>query len=271
MRDPYDVLGVAKSASAKEIKSAFRKLAKKHHPDQNPNDPKAKDNLPRPTRPMKFSATKRPGRHSIAARSTTTASQAFQGFEGFARTPARRAIRLRRFGKAAQARAARNSNSAPRAAPIRSAARAKTFSASFSATRGRGAAPGQRRAPAAGDDLQAILDVSIEEMATAARVNALFPDGTQLAVKLPAYVEDGQTIRLKGQGEQGPGRPRRRTGQDQAAQASALPHRGPRPACRSAGRVARCGAGRQSCRSRRRPASSPSRCRHGRVRTRCCG
>ena len=43
MQNPYEVLGVAKNASAKDIKSAFRKLAKKHHPDQNPTDPKAKD------------------------------------------------------------------------------------------------------------------------------------------------------------------------------------------------------------------------------------
>src|SRR5919198_771348 len=43
MQNPYDVLGVAKNASAKDIKSAFRRLAKKHHPDQNPDDPKAKD------------------------------------------------------------------------------------------------------------------------------------------------------------------------------------------------------------------------------------
>ncbi|TMJ29977.1 MAG: J domain-containing protein, partial [Alphaproteobacteria bacterium] len=33
MRDPYDVLGVSKGASAAEIKNAFRKLAKRLHPD----------------------------------------------------------------------------------------------------------------------------------------------------------------------------------------------------------------------------------------------
>src|SRR5580704_5528666 len=41
MRDPYEVLGVDRKASAGDIKSAFRKLAKKLHPDANKNDPKA--------------------------------------------------------------------------------------------------------------------------------------------------------------------------------------------------------------------------------------
>ena len=41
MRDPYEVLGVPRSATAAAIKSAFRKLAKKHHPDSNKGDPKA--------------------------------------------------------------------------------------------------------------------------------------------------------------------------------------------------------------------------------------
>src|SRR5205807_10094569 len=41
MRDPYDVLGVSKNASAAEIKGAFRRLAKKLHPDANKHDPKA--------------------------------------------------------------------------------------------------------------------------------------------------------------------------------------------------------------------------------------
>src|ERR1700752_283698 len=41
MRDPYEVLGGPRAASAAALKGAYRKLAKKHNPDRKRNDPKA--------------------------------------------------------------------------------------------------------------------------------------------------------------------------------------------------------------------------------------
>src|SRR5690606_13085732 len=70
--------------------------------------------------------------------------------------------------------------------------------------RGSGAGAQGRAQPRGGADLNVTLDVTVEDVATVAKVSAMFPDGRKVGIKLPAFVEDGQTIRLKGQGEPSP-------------------------------------------------------------------
>lgn len=202
MRDPYEVLGVAKNASAKDIKSAYRKLAKKHHPDQNPNDPKAKDRFAAANQAYEVIGDEKNRAAFDRGEIDAEGKPKFQGFEsaagggdpfgGFRRQQGAGGSRFEfRSGR-------------PGGDPFdgNSDIFSQIFGDAFSGARG-----GDRRQPVQAADLNVTLDVTIEEMATAEKVTAMFPDGRKIAVKLPAYVEEGQTIRLKGQGEQGPGQP----------------------------------------------------------------
>ena len=253
MRDPYDVLGVAKNASAKEIKAAYRKLAKKHHPDQNPDDPKAKDRFAAANQAYEIVGDEKNRAAFDRGEIDAEGKQRFQGFEGRRRRrrpvcrlppaagrPRRLALRVpQRRGRSVRRRRPATSSARSSARRSRAASRRRPAACAAGRRRQRHARRHASRRPR-----------------PRPRSRPCFPDGRKISVKLPAYVEDGQTIRLKGQGEQGLGRARRRAGQDPLPPASALPRRGPRPACRSAGAAEGRGARRQA---RGRDADRPAR------------
>lgn len=207
MRDPYDVLGVAKNATAKDIKAAFRKLAKKYHPDQNPDDPKAKEQFTAANQAYEILGDEKNRAAFDRGEIDAEGKQKYHGFEGGAHGDPFAAFRRAQQGQHGpggtrfEFRTGGPGGDAFDAGDIFS----ELFGQGFSQRGGPGMGGG-RRAPS-GADINVGLDVTIEEAATGAKVAAIFPDGRKISVKLPHYVEDGQTIRLKGQGEQGFGEP----------------------------------------------------------------
>lgn len=201
MRDPYQVLGVAKNASAKDIKAAYRKLAKKYHPDQNPGDAKAKDRFSAINQAYEIVGDDKKRGAFDRGEIDAEGKQRFQGFEGAAGGGDPFAgFRRGQAGPGGTRFEFRSSGPGGAGGFDAGDIFGDIFGQAFSQQRG-----GARAHAPAGADLNATLDVTVEEVASAAKVTALFPDGRKLAVKLPHYVEDGQTIRLKGQGEAGPG------------------------------------------------------------------
>ncbi len=204
MRDPYDVLGVAKNASAKDIKAAYRKLAKKHHPDQNPEDSKAKDRFAAANQAYEIVGDEKNRAAFDRGEIDAEGKQRFQGFEG---APGGGAggdpfagFRRQQAGPGGSRFEFRSSGGDPFAGGA-----SDIFADLFG--QGSSQRPGAGQRAPAGADINVTLDITIEEAATAPKVAALFPGGRKISVKLPTYVEDGQTIRLKGQGEQGLGQP----------------------------------------------------------------
>ena len=195
MRDPYDVLGVAKNASAKDIKSAFRKLAKKYHPDQNPDDPKAKERFAAASQAYDVIGDEKNRAAFDRGEIDAEGKPRFQGFAG-AGAGGDPFGGFRQQGPGGQRFEFRSSGPRPGASPFGGDA-GDIFSEIFGQAFRQGGAAGPQ--PSQGEDLSASMDVSLEDAASGGTINVAFPDGRKLAVKLPRYVEDGQTIRLKGQ------------------------------------------------------------------------
>jgi len=188
MRDPYSVLGVAKTASDAEIKKAFRNLAKKHHPDTKRGDAGAAkkfqeisgayDILGDKEKRAKFD------RGEIDAGGNPRFDAGAQGFQG---AP---------FGGGAN----------PRDFHFTWANQGETaegFRAEdiFSDLFGSG---GRRRAQARkGEDYELAITVSFNEAALGGTRRVTLPDGHEVDLRIPVGLKDGQQIRLKGQGGQG--------------------------------------------------------------------
>jgi DnaJ-class molecular chaperone len=184
--DPYAVLGVAKTASAGDITKAYRKLAKKLHPDLNPGDKSAEERFKRITAAYDIIGDEdKRGRYD---RGEIDAS----GQE----TPQRRYYREYAAGE--------------EGARYRSTAGyedigafSDLFGDLFGERGGMRGAAGGRRFSMRGQDAQYRLDVGFLDAVNGTKTRITLPDGGTLDVTIPPGVADGQVLRLKGKG--GPG------------------------------------------------------------------
>jgi len=87
MRDPYEVLGVSKGASPEDIKKAYRKLAKKLHPDSNKKDPKAATKFSELNGAYEIVGDEDKRKKFDRGEIDAEGKPRFQGFEGFAGRP----------------------------------------------------------------------------------------------------------------------------------------------------------------------------------------
>ena len=191
MRDPYDVLGVSKTASEAEVKSAYRKLAKKHHPDQNQDDPKAKERFAEINAAYEIVGDKTKRKQFDRGEIGPDGKPRFQGFEG--------------FGQGAQSRAAGGGRSFRWSTGGNDMFGDDILSDILGGfgrtTRGGGTNRGPQ--PAHGQDIAASVAVTLEQLVAGQKVRVDLPTGRTVEVAIPPGTRSGGTIRLKGQGHPG--------------------------------------------------------------------
>jgi DnaJ-class molecular chaperone len=195
MRDPYDVLGVSKTASETEIKSAFRKLAKKYHPDQS-KEPKAKERFAEVGSAYEIlgedKKRKAFDRGEIDAEGKPRAPQ-FEGFGPGGHSAAGGAD-FRNFGFDFGSR-----GFSPESGSIDPDILSELF--------GAGRTRARAQAAARGKDIGVTVAVPLATIAYGGSTRVSLPTGKTLDVAVPAGIEEGKSIRLRGQGQAGAGGP----------------------------------------------------------------
>ncbi|SDT55454.1 DnaJ C-terminal domain-containing protein [Bradyrhizobium canariense] len=206
MRDPYEVLGVPRGASAAAIKSAYRKLAKKHHPDNNKNDPKAAARFSELNSANEIVGDEDKRKQFDRGEIDAEGKPRFQGFPGG--DPRARGSSP---GGGFESRTYRSGGTGP--GGFGGGGFEDILNSMFSGA-ARGGRPGGSTTfefdpggIALDLDLNVSMSVSLEESVHGAEKRVRLPTGKELNVKIPAGVVAGQQIRLKGQGETAQGHP----------------------------------------------------------------
>jgi DnaJ-class molecular chaperone len=210
MRDPYQVLGVSRTASEAEIKSAFRKLAKKHHPDQNQSDPKAKERFAEANAAYEIVGDKAKRKQFDRGEIDADGKPRFQGFEGFgqggpggsAGAGARAGGFAGGFPGGGSGRTFRWSTG-EQGGGAGDAFGADDILSEILGGFGRGQRTSTRPQAARGEDVTASVAVTLEQLVKGEKARVDLPTGRTMEVAIPPGTRPGQTIRLKGQGRAG--------------------------------------------------------------------
>jgi DnaJ-class molecular chaperone len=200
-------LGVPRGASAAAIKSAYRKLAKKHHPDANKNDPKSAARFSELNSANEIIGDEDKRKQFDRGEIDAEGKPRFQGFPGG--DPRGRGASP---GGGFETHSFRSGGAG--ASGFGGAGFEDILNSMFSGSAARGARGGGGNtfefdpgAIALDLDLSVAMTVSLEEAVNGGSKRVRLPTGKELDVRIPAGVAAGQQIRLKGQGETAPGHP----------------------------------------------------------------
>jgi DnaJ-class molecular chaperone len=213
MRDPYEVLGVDRKASAAEIKSAFRGLAKKLHPDANKNDPKAASRFAEISAAYEILGEEDKRKAYDRGEIDAEGKPRFHDYEGFGAGAGARPgggfapepdFETFSFGPEGFTRSTRGGRGSG-GGGFEDILREAFGGAGRARARQGGGAPFEGEDFGVGADARAALTVTLPQAAQGVTQRVRLPSGKDVEVKIPAGITDGQTVRLRGQGMTGPG------------------------------------------------------------------